>query len=74
MMNVVIVSWDDVVVFVLSLFGMELVKSYGKLVVKVVVNGCSFLVIGYELEILFVVEIDCDIIEVFKVIDFGIFW
>jgi hypothetical protein len=67
-------SWDEAVVFALTLPDTELSTSYGKPAVKVASNGRAFLYTGHEQETSFGVGIDLDTVEILKETDPDTFW
>ncbi|MGN6849268.1 MAG: hypothetical protein ACTHJK_07305 [Sphingomicrobium sp.] len=67
-------TFDEAVVFALTLPDTELGKSYGKPAVKVASNGRAFLFPSHEAETSFGVAMDLDTIEMLKTTEPETYW
>lgn len=67
-------TFDEAIVFALTLPDTELGTSYGKPAVKIVSNGRAFLFPSHEPDTSFGVAIDLDTIELLKETDPATFW
>ena len=67
-------TFDEAVVFALTLPDTELGTSYGKPAVKLASNGRAFLFPSHEADTSFGVAIDLDTIEMLKATDPDSFW